>query len=90
MKRASIVLLVAVLAVASGCTLKSLFGGASKTEQTAEVAVLLWQGELASAPADPRQDWAYFDLGRGEAYVWDGGAWKTLGEEMAKGLLGRK
>ncbi|NIW47259.1 MAG: hypothetical protein GWN30_21675, partial [Gammaproteobacteria bacterium] len=43
--------------------------------------VVLWQGSLASAPANPRLNWAYYDTTQKKAFIWDGDSWEVLAED---------
>ncbi|OGQ99232.1 MAG: hypothetical protein A2284_13890 [Deltaproteobacteria bacterium RIFOXYA12_FULL_61_11] len=46
-------------------------------------AGVLWQGEFAKAPADPKEGWAYFNTEKGNSYIWNGDRWDLL----ARGIM---
>ena len=46
-------------------------------------AGIVWQGELASAPASPGRNWAYFNTKDGNAYIYTGTAWELLSRQGA-------
>jgi hypothetical protein len=47
-----------------------------------------WQGELASAPANPQLNWAYYNSEDGKSYIYDGTAWQVLAQDGAVGPAG--
>ena len=49
---------------------------------------IVWKGELASAPASPKQNWAYFNKADGNAYIYTGTAWEKLAQSGAAGAAG--
>ncbi|MCL2068106.1 MAG: DUF1593 domain-containing protein [Treponema sp.] len=46
-----------------------------------------WRGELASAPANPQNGWAYYNTANGRSYIyWDG--WQVLSRDGEDGVDG--
>jgi hypothetical protein len=49
---------------------------------------IAWQGTLASAPASPQTNWAYYNSADGKAYIWDGDSWEVLAANGQNGISG--
>ena len=49
---------------------------------------IVWRGELATAPASPVLNWAYYNTTDKRAYIWDGSAWQMLAQDGATGATG--
>ena len=49
---------------------------------------IVWQGELATPPANPQTNWAYFNTASGNAYIWTGTAWNRLSQRGTTGTAG--
>ncbi len=44
---------------------------------------LFWQGTLATPPASPSINWAYYNSTDKKSYIWDGIAWQVLAQDGA-------
>lgn len=63
--------------------------GASGTNGSNGVSIT-WQGELPSAPDNPRLYWAYYNSGDGCSYIFDGEKWTLLASKGAQGIQGEQ
>lgn len=61
--------------------------GADGTDGTDGISIA-WQGSLATAPADPQTNWAYYNSADGKSYIWDGDSWEILAQNGADGADG--
>ncbi|OFW61873.1 MAG: hypothetical protein A2133_02675 [Actinobacteria bacterium RBG_16_64_13] len=61
--------------------------GAAGTNGTNGISIS-WLGTLASAPADPELNNAYYDSTLKMSGIWDGTAWQTLAQDGADGADG--
>jgi hypothetical protein len=50
--------------------------------------LIIWKGEHPSAPANPEQNWAYYDSTTGNAYIYSGTNWDLLAAGGANGSDG--
>jgi len=49
---------------------------------------IVWKGSLATAPASPQRNWAYFNTTDGNSYIYDGSEWDLLARSGADGTPG--
>ena len=49
---------------------------------------IVWQGKRASAPAEPKQNWAYYNSAEKKSYIYDGEEWQVLAIDGADGADG--
>ncbi len=47
--------------------------------------LITWKGGLASAPENPEQGWAYYDISQKKSFIWDGSAWQILAQDGTGG-----
>ena len=47
---------------------------------------ITWQGSLATAPASPQVNWAYYNTTDNVAYIWDGDSWEILVQDGSDGV----
>ena len=52
-------------------------------------SLLIWKGELASAPADPEVNWAYYNTTNGNSYIYNGSSWDLLAKAGQNGSNGQ-
>jgi hypothetical protein len=53
--------------------------GTNGTNGTNGISIL-WKGSLATAPAGPQLNWAYYNTTESKSYIWDGLAWQILAQ----------
>jgi hypothetical protein len=65
-------------------------GGADGKDGTngADGLSLIWKGSLAAAPDSPATNWAYYNTGDGNSYIWDGDSWEILAKAGIPGSAG--
>ena len=49
---------------------------------------IVWKGEHAEPPAVAVENWAYYNLEDGVAYIWDGDSWEILAQDGQDGDVG--
>jgi hypothetical protein len=49
---------------------------------------IIWQGESATAPANPQLNWAYYNTTDNISYIWNGTNWDVLAAQGATGETG--
>lgn len=55
---------------------------------TVSVAGWVWKGELATAPANPQDNWAYYNTSDGKSYLAHGGSWHVMAISDVSNLTG--
>ncbi|MBP5448879.1 MAG: hypothetical protein J6Y01_02065, partial [Spirochaetales bacterium] len=57
---------------------------------TTTVVALVWKGEAATAPENPKTNWAYYNTADKKSYIYDGTSWQILAQDGEKGDKGDK
>ena len=59
-----------------------------KGDPGADGVSILWMGELGSAPAGAKENWAYYNTATGNAYLYDGRSWRLMARDGIAGSNG--
>jgi hypothetical protein len=47
--------------------------------------LITWKGGLSTAPGNPQQGWAYYNISLKKSYIWDGSTWQILAQDGVDG-----
>ncbi|MBP5706535.1 MAG: SUMF1/EgtB/PvdO family nonheme iron enzyme, partial [Spirochaetales bacterium] len=62
----------------------------SSNSGSTTVIALVWKGEAATAPDNPKTNWAYYNTTDKKSYIYDGQEWQILSQDGEKGEKGDK
>ena len=60
----------------------------SLSKDSSFFAGIIWKGELNAAPAEPKDNWAYYNSADKKAYIYYSGAWYILAKDGQNGAQG--